>query len=397
MATPLEEIRKRFSTLMDWHGEELMPVDFVMASYLSTYLPGAVEKPWGDLIGGASTGKGELLRCLSGMGSSIVRHTITANAFASAYRDPDNPKRDPSLLATLSETSEPKGRKVLILPELTPFLRSNQEQVQKFFGDLRAVYDGEFGVQAGNIGAVNYKLQFGMLTGCTEILDDYRKVNQTLGERTLVCRVARHLTTYGARRRLALHLATVDLRVKTRQRHELAEAVGEAMERAIEHLADTARDPTGNGYRESLTLLGNLAVSCRTVPLSRTSFVHSAEASPRFTHQLAALGDSRIIFDGRSKWTDSDISFVRRIAQDTQPPENLRLIQTIYRRGAEEATTPMTTQDIVRASRVDGPVATRQLAQWSHIGFLSPRDDRSYSLPHEVAEDIHTTGFMEGL
>ena len=139
----LDELRGLYQDITGWKGEELDPVDFVCASYVSTFLPGSVQRSWGDLTGGASTGKGEVLAMTEEYPRTILMHNLTENAFSSAYRDPDKPA-DPSLLGQLSQDANPKGPKVLILPELTNFLSKHRDSVTKFFGQTLTSHTAPF-------------------------------------------------------------------------------------------------------------------------------------------------------------------------------------------------------------------------------------------------------------
>ena len=42
--SPLRRIRELFTELMGWTNEELEAVDFIMASYISPFIPGAGER-----------------------------------------------------------------------------------------------------------------------------------------------------------------------------------------------------------------------------------------------------------------------------------------------------------------------------------------------------------------
>ena len=399
MASPLQKIRDLFSELMGWTGEELIPVDFVMAAYLSPFLPGSVEKTWGDLCGPPASGKSEILRALEdGENRTRVVHNITPNAFSSAMRDENDKSIDYSLVHVLQDSTPPKGPKVLILPEMTSILGMGPERVGKFFGDMRAAYDGSFNNAAGNLGIdCKSDLNFGVLTACTEVMDEYRKSNQTLGERTMVCRIGRETAAYTARQKIADQVVQGDRLRKAVLRTRIKVVTHKALNEAIAHIKTT----NGNVVRgESFTFrvgrLGAIATSLRTQPLSANSFTSLSEGPARLAQQLVNWGDCRVLFDGRPAWNEGDYKLVRRITQDTLHPETIKAIHALWRDGEEESVLPMEASTILSKSDV-GQSFFRQLKQWAIIGILYQFDATSYALHPAFASDIKRTGFMEGL
>lgn len=399
MTSPLETLRSLFSELMAWEGEELMPVDFVMASYLTAFLPGAVEKAWGDLCGPPAIGKTEILRALEdGQRRTIMVDTLTENAFASAMRDPDQPDKDFSLLYQLSNAREPRGPKVLVIKEFSTLLNMRSDKVNKIFADLRSAYDGSYATAAGNIGLeTRTDLSFGLLTACTEKLDEFRRTNQTLGERTLVCRMGRQTRSYASRAAVADHVVQGNRIQKAALRARIKIATRKAIDAAVASIK-TRRGKVAQGD-ETIRRVGRLSAvttSARSLPLSPKAYANLAEGAGRIAGQLTAWGDCRVLFDARTSWGDDDYNMVRRIAQDTIPPENLRALSVMWRGNPEAAHSSMTTSEICAKAMCDVDFH-RQLRQWEIIGILHSYGTGEYGMNPEFAHDIEYTGFMEGL
>jgi len=384
---------------MGWTGEELMPVDFVMASYLTGFLPGSVEKAWGDLCGPPSIGKTEILRALDdGQNRTVMIDTLTENAFSSAMRREDEPDLDFSLLYQLSNSREPRGPKVLVIKEFSTFLNMRAEKVNKIFADLRSAYDGTFVTAAGNIGLdTKNDLNFGLLTACTEKLDTFRRTNQTLGERTLVCRIGRETRPYSVRQALADHIIKGDRLKKEALRSKIKIAVKRAIDEAVATIRKTSGKVQQNDdFIRRVGRLAALATSVRTGPLSDRSYASLAEGPGRFVGQVTAWGDCRVIFDGRSSWTEEDYNLVRRIAQDTMPPENLKAMKVLWDSYCKDRSVPVSGDEIRRIALLDANFC-RQIRQWEIIGLIREPMEGFFVLEDEVASDIELTGFMEGL
>ncbi len=369
-----------------------MPVDFVMASYLTAFLPGSIDKAWGDLCGPPSSGKTEILRALEdGQQRTIMVDTLTENAFSSAMKDPDDPDKDFSLLYQLSTGRKPIGPKVLVIKEFSTILNMRREKSDKLFADLRSAYDGSFVTAAGNTGLeTRNDVQFGLVTACTEKLDDHRKTNQTLGERTLVCRIGRELSTYEGRAK-AIEFAK---RMSPARKEQLQAKIRIQTRKSIAAAIKlTKTHPDGATMTEEHILhigkISALATSIRTAPLSKTSYTTLAEAPFRFNGQLKAWGHARVLFDGRTAWNDSDYTMLRRIAQDSMPPDYIRAIKIMYEEPG------LTEDEVRRKTMVDGDFY-RQLKQWQIVDVLGVRNDAHYLSP-VFRKDIEITGFLEGL
>jgi hypothetical protein len=399
MTSPLQQLRELFHELMKWEGEELMPVDFVMASYLSGFLPGSVEKAWGDLCGPPAIGKTEILKALEDGGKrTIMIDHLTENSFSSAMRDPDQPDMDFSLLYQLSNKREPKGPKVLVIKEFSTIMNMAKDKANKIFSDLRSAYDNSHNTAAGNVGViVRDDLHFGLLTACTEKLDEHRKHNQTLGERTLVCRIGLETRSYAARQEIADHVVEGDRLKKAALQAKIKITTRRAIDAAIAHVRKVnGRVRGGNEFSHRVGRLAAIATSIRTSPLSDRSYANLSESPARFSGQLISWGDARVLFDLRQSWIEEDYSLVRRVAQDTMPPESIRALSALWRGSEEASIKPLTSVEVIRAAMVD-PSFSRQLQQWAIIGILLEYEAGVYGLNPEFAKDVSYTSFLEGL
>jgi len=282
---------------------------------------------------------------------------------------------------------------VLVIKEFSTFLNMRREKVDKIFADLRSAYDGSYATAAGNIGLdTRNDLQFGLITACTEKLDDFRRTNQTLGERTLVCRIGRESASYAARAAVADHVVRGCRMKKAALRARIKIQTRKSINAAIKRIKTTGgKVAQSDSYLHRVARVAAIATSIRSSPLSKKSYTNLAEGAARFAGQLTSWGDCRVLFDGRNSWTDEDFALVRRIAQDTMPPEFLRGIHTLWARGRS-----MTIDEIRQGAMADGDFY-RQLRQWEIIGILHRTAADEYYLDPVFQKDLEETGFMEGL
>lgn len=377
-----------------------MPVDFVCASAINAWLPGANEKAWGELIAAGSSGKTELLSAFNdGERRAIFREHFTENSFTSAFRDENDPDEDHSLARLLQYSTEPRGPKILVLPEMTTIYKARPEKRDTILSNLRAAYDGSLRQQAGNIGAdLKTDLVFGLIGACTETADVFRMQDQTLGSRTLICRLARHTLSYASGQKTADFVSQVDRLDKADLRNEIKGDVKEALARCIELIRTTEGRVQRDGkMAHQVGRLALLSTRVRSVPLSDRMYASTPEGPARLEHQLMGWGDSRAVFDGRTAWTEEDYRLIRRVAQDTMPPHFLRVWKALWRGSAEASIQGLSTDKIIAESKTDRDIC-RQLRQWSIFELLNDFEGgSSWGIRPDVAADIEYTGFLENL
>ena len=395
MASHLSLLRDKYTSLMGWGDDEKFSVDFIAASYLSRFMQGAVQASWGDLIGPSSGGKGELLLPYEDYPRTIRMDRPTENAFSSAFRDDKDPDKDPSILASLSHAKSPVGPKVIVIPELTPLLQQHTSKGRRFFDDLRAAYDGKYSLHAGNLGRVEYKdIGFGLVIGCTPVLDDFRKMDNSLGSRTVTYRLWRRASSYSVRRRIATHAATIPRLGKPKLQEDIRDIVHQMLDETIDTLFENKKKVTRSpALVERLSALSTLVTSFRCSP-TRQSSLDTAEMPPRVQQQFEAWGDGRVLLDGRIKWEEEDYNLVCRICQDTITPTSYSLLKAIWRDGPDSATKSMPVNVIAAKSKQTSPTFQRQLDQWVAIDILHKYDAGSYGFNPDVAADVHLTGIL---
>lgn len=400
LLTPLDDL---YEQVHGWAGAELLPVHFAMSSYLTTYLPGKNERTWAVFCGGPSNGKSIILgafvdKRLDGKdGVAVRRDNITANAFSSTYRD-ENTNQDPSLLYVLKESREPHGRKVLILPELSAII-AQREKAAIFFGDLRAVYEGTFHKQCGSIGAdLKDDVIFGCLMAGTEKLDEYARENQNLGERTLTCRIGRHLRDINKRKAGADHASRSDRLTKGDTLQEINRLTLEIIRKArIEIARVQGRVTRPDPLRDRVSSLATVAASVRASPISSKSYAFSPEHPARFTEQLNGLADVHAIVCGRDTWNEEDYTLVLRIAQDTMHPDSLKAINVLWRGGPDQAKKGLQVSEIDTLCRSEYAIH-RNLRQWEDFEVTrSFESASSYSLHPKFIRLVDHCDFLKGI
>jgi hypothetical protein len=382
---------------MTWRGDQLTPVDFCCASLLSGWVPGGRDKPWGFLEGPPSSGKTELLRAFEdGEKRVIARDHLTENAFNSGFRDPDNPHRDPSLLAELAWDRHPRGPKALIVKDASSLTKMRREKAGKIFSDLRTSYDESYHAQSGMLGAdCKDRIVFGFLMAGTEDLDEFFQRDQSLGSRTVTCRLGQELASFAESVRLADATEGTDHLEKAKLRGEIRDLTEEALEQAAEFVKSTQGYVDRAGLDRMIRQMANLVVRIRTVPVSEQTYTSRPEGPHRLRNQMLVWADCRALFDGRKEWTPEEVRLSRRIAQDTLPPNFLRVWQALWRGSAERAVEPMALDEIATHAKVTEGM-WRQFHQWELSDMLVRHEyGKAWAMNPEVAAMIELTNFLD--
>lgn len=398
----LQTLRELFRELLGWKDSDLDGIDFLMSSFTATFFPGSVERPWACLIGPASTGKSEMLKIVEEYCQTVKRDKITANAFASAYRDEKNPD-DVSLVHLLSyaynQNGKSKGNKVLVIPDMTTVLSTDPQRAREFLSDLRAAFDGTYNVQAGNIGEIKSGfLGFGVILACTPIMDDYQKSDQTMGQRLLTLRLTCGNDTMAGAIGEAGNANRFDRIKKAALKKKIAEVAALTITEARVRIANGANTAAMTPEQsKKLETLAAMCVRMRTIPTSMKSLSAKAEGPGRVVQQLRAWGDARAVLEARTEWNDRDLELCARIVHDTVPPDLVRMLEVLWQGSKEAAKKPVKSSLIARRAHNSIESTNRQLMQWSLINLVVTEADQCYRLRQDVIDAIEYTDFMKGV
>lgn len=401
--SPLETIKQLFRESMGMAEEDLTSVDFVVAAYASTFLPGDRERTWGVLVGPPASGKTELLRIFRDYDPkkepprrTVEVDDLTEHAFSSAWRDEENPEDDKSILAKLDSRRHPYGPKVLVLSDMTTLLKLPKERRARLFGQLRRAYDGDYNNHAGQLGHIYYDLGFGFVGACTEAIDQARKSDQALGERIVLCRTKSTDETLEALNQQTTKAMDWDPHAKKIQRAALRSTTMKMMEEFIERVSNTPefRVKRPQHLRDQLSLMGSIMTVVRTVPVSNETYTAAPERGSRIAQQLVTWLDARAAIDGRDEWNEGDLDLARRIIQDTLPPDFMWTLQVLW---GKDGDAKEFSAEALRTDSQGGEGMYRQYHQWVLSGLLWEHGRGNYSLSPDYVKGMRKCDFLKGL
>jgi len=283
---------------------------------------------------------------------------ITPATFISGQlEDPKKGRNNcsPSLLHRIGPTG------IVGFPDFSTILSMRDESRESVFADLRRIYDGEIHKEFGSAERMKERTWTGKLTfttACTDIIDSYYSMFQSLGERFLLVRSARPDGEAAAMSAMAQDTASckADLRDAV---HQLFEGIGEA-------------DPKVSGQdSQRIAALAEFTVLSRThVPRSNYNkgivYIPRPEAPTRLAQQLAQLAKGSALIGGRVEVNDEDMAIVKRVSLDCISATRRKLLTGLL--------------DLQDCEDIDLPKSTKYYAaeELEGLGLLETRKKEKY-------------------
>ncbi len=314
--TAIEGLRQEIARWLYIAPEDLDAIDFCLAVVVSNRLPG--DPVWGSLIDASGGGKTELLRALRKRPEAYFLSTLTEKSLVSGYRDPRQPKRDPSLLPQLHG-------KVLIIKDLSPLLSMRRESRNTIMGDLRDAYDGFTDQGRGNLGRLTYVAKFSVLAASTLAIERFDSFDQELGERFIKFRIRADSDQNQTKVRRAL----TNLGLDGSMREEIEKAVSEFLDSLTWGPVTWGPGPIA----EAMATIADFVATARShVQRDRNhdiQYLPRPEVGTRLVKELAKLGVALAILRGKRQVGEEELRGVVRVGEDCLPPNRYAVLRCL--------------------------------------------------------------------
>ncbi len=173
-----KEFIKRYEQILDIKDRQA--VGIVIATYATLGTQG--DPPWLLWIAPPASGKTETLRGFKDHKNCMLITDFTEKALVSHYQKDKYDTEDYSLIKKMLN-------KVNVILDISPILAFHPSARAKIFSTLRAAYDGDTDFFSG-IGSRAYVGKFVLIAAATPIIEKYRAMESSLGERFLSLRTA---------------------------------------------------------------------------------------------------------------------------------------------------------------------------------------------------------------
>jgi hypothetical protein len=274
---------------------------------------------WLDVIGAPSRGKTEVVSSLGDMPDVHMLSTLTAQTFASGVKK----SRSASLLYRL----EDKGKRIVVLKDLTTVLTMHRDARDAVFAALREIYDGQFTKEFGTGESIEWTGKLGVIAGVTPVIDRHHAALSQLGDRFVALRLPEVARDTVSRRSMdAMGTESTERQSFRRVVRTFLESVdlaerlpSETVKDAVGPLADLVTHARTGVYRDGYT--------------RELDDIPELESPARLAKQLCYL---EVALEALGHDEVAALEIVRRVAADSIPPGRLTMLRLL---GVEQAAT----------------------------------------------------------
>ena len=293
--------------------EDEVPLDIIVSTALASMFPG--DPIWILVIGPPGCGKTEIVRALSGEWVYSI-DSITSKTLISGLKE----KGKETKFGIIQDLHE----KLLVIKDLTVMLQSNPyaKSEDNIFSQLRAAYDGEY-ASAHGAGHKRqyYKARFGLIAAVTPIVDRYRSLNTSLGERFLSIRISQDSIR-------AIEKAQENCGREETMRLELQQVLAESFRQYKELGKSVGLEPLNFDDALRIRALGNILAKMRSEvvrdKLRHPVAIPETEVGTRVVKQLTRLAEVLNLY-GAYNYQN-----LTRVTRDSITPLKLRVIRALY-------------------------------------------------------------------
>jgi hypothetical protein len=299
-------------------------VDVVLGAYIANRMRG--DPVWLDVIGAPSRGKTEVVSSLADMPDVHMLSTLTAQTFASGVKK----DRNASLLYRL----EDKGKRVVVLKDLTTVLTMHRDARDAVFAALREIYDGRFTKEFGTGESIDWTGKLGLIAGVTPVIDRHHAALSQLGDRFTALRLPEVARDTVSRRSMDMMGTEQDERLSLRR-----------VVRAFLESVDTSDRLPSDRVKDAVGPVADLVTHART-GVYRDGYsreiddVPELESPARLAKQMCYL---EVALEVLGHDEEAALAIVRRVGADSVPPTRVSVLRHLMAGEARQKTAGVAT------------------------------------------------------
>lgn len=347
---PIDVLMKHWKDHFEFHDQEL--IELCISTIASTSI---VSNPiWMFLVGASGGLKTTVLKSFDNLYPEMIvkMDMATSAVFASAKnKDPD--------LDLLSKLD----KKCLIIKDFTSILQKNAWERDAIFGELRAIYDGNFHKHSGNIGEKVYEgYRFSILAAVTGAIEEFYSVGQILGERFLKIKIDMN-------DRIAMKKALENVGKEDDYMTEISEITARVVNATQMELMDYG-DFASDGFEQTLYRGAELVAKGRTAIRRNKNgemrYTPDTEKPTRIIKQLRQLLACCALIEKRPEIKIAE-RIIKRISYDSMPAGRAQILQAI------EQIQQGTVAEIQEASKLSVHVVRWGLEDLAYLDLIGKR------------------------
>lgn len=308
-------------TFQRWlYIDDIVPLDIIMATSLAIFFPG--DPIWLLVVSPPGGGKTEMVRSFTG-DYVYSLDSLTSRTLVSGLKE----KRTKQHYGILPDLDG----KLFVIKDLTVMLQyaNIPRPEDNVFNQLRAAYDGEYAAAHGAGHKRQYfKARFGLIAAVTPIVDRYRALNVSLGERFITIRINQNSSR-------AIEKAQQNCGKEDTMRTELGDIIRFAMQFYKEQGENSGLPILCNNDTRKIAALGDITAKFRSeVERDRTRHIVTlpqAEIGTRLVKQFTRLGELLALYGAY------DYKKLTRVARDCINPIRIKILREIDREYKQNA------------------------------------------------------------
>ena len=381
------DVIERFNEWMYLEPEDNEFIEVATAAVIDREIPG--DPVWLMLVAPSGAMKSELIRSFTNYSRAFTLDHLTPHTLISGLtkKNPDTGEYEPR-----AGIMQDLDGKCLLLKDFTTVLSQSDETRTAIYGQLRAAYDGYLEKGFGTMRKpVRIRASFGLVAGCTPVIDKYTKMTGALGERFLIIRSSPDI-------RKAAEKATLNTGSESEMRAQLSGSMSSFLSKIkCEIPPVVSRD-----VEKTIVDFGTYIAYMRTRAYVRYSNGAiwdmdplSPEVPTRVSKQLKKLGQCLCILREHEEVSHLELSTLARVSRDTATPRRQRIMDVFEEVGFDIELNASDISGLSRGERKRGlhhQTVKNELQIMEILGIVESND---YGSNYKISE--HFLPFVEAV
>jgi MoxR-like ATPase len=357
--------------------------DLVIALIISNMMQG--DPVWILFVGPPSTGKTEVIRCVTNAVGTYFINRISPNTLVSGFTRVEGAD-------VITRIVKPT---TFCITDFGSFLSFHPQDMQKVMQQLRDVYDGKVHVEYGNGKIVDWTGKVGIIGGITPEIERHSAFIGRLGDRFLYYRM-------GIRESKRTEIAFNALMFAEKE-DDKRKKIQQLTSKFIDHSILNIREAEGVTIPEALALqiaaIADFLSRART-PVARMhdmektiEYMPSYEATGRIARAFKVLAKALAYIRGRREVDETDYRILRDIARGSIPSIRYEFLKAAYTNRFDWISTSRFGEQLGK----DAPSARYHLKNLLAIGMMDiemGKKDHKWRLKEDAIKLIEASSFF---
>lgn len=346
---------------------------------------------WLFFVGPSGSMKSDLVMALDDWDETYAISSLTPNTLISGQATQN---RDPSLVPQLDG-------KILTIKDFTTILQMQVMARDAIISQLRDAFDGKCAKPFGTGARRNYESKFGLISGVTQVIEQFLEGGTAMGERFLTYLLK---SDYTYDELCEIMTRVIDNTLESKK-SEMRQAL-KALSREVLNYDFGNQVAIEGIYREKMMALAwyvsRMRGSVTRDKFKKAEITHRPyiELPTRIISQMISLSQGITLFRRKTKLKQAEYNTMKHIAIGSVPYHEEKIIKSIWE---EDPKDKYTTDDFCDLLRLPWDVAHRYAENLAQLGMLRKkttarhRIDAKYYLSKDAIRSITTSEIFKDI